>query len=74
MGTRDTTVITHAATTAITGALRITEPITRGGRTTTAVIGIKSITSTITTATKARSSCEGESAGLDQFQASLLFA
>ena len=45
--------ITRAATTAITGALHITERITTlDGRTTTAAIDITSITGIITTATK----------------------
>jgi hypothetical protein len=47
-------VITHAAITATTGVIHITERITTlGGRTTTAAIDITCITSVITTATKA---------------------
>ena len=52
---RDPMVITRAAITATMGVIHITEHITTlGGRTTTAVIDITSITSVITTATKSR--------------------
>jgi hypothetical protein len=50
---QDIMVITRAATTAITGVIHIIEHITiLAGRIITAAVGITSITSVITTATK----------------------